>query len=145
MEPFSSMLGFLKHIAKMQSISITHHHHPLPCLGISRDWMMGGAGSHGVVRAATTPLLDGWLDAWLDDIPPPPGGGYQPASHPPIHSGGEWISCIHQPIHPLAQSIPSITPVNININLTIQYQHHHPAPPSTIPSVHQPIHTSTNG
>ena len=60
------MLGFLKHIAKMQSISITHHHHPLPCLGISRDWMMGGAGSHGVVRAATTPLLDGWLDAWLD-------------------------------------------------------------------------------
>ena len=127
MEQFSSMLGFLKEIAKLLSIIITHHHHPLPCLGISRDWMMGGAGSHGVVRAATTPLLDGWLDAWLDDIPPPPWGGGVSASQSSTNPFRGGVDIMHPSTN------PSISSIN-TIHHTSQYQYkpHHPI--STSPS-----------
>ena len=117
------MLGFLKEIAKLLSIIITHHHHPLPCLGISRDWMMGGAGSHGVVRAATTtPWMDGWMHGWMIAHPPLGGGGI---SQPVInHSRQGGVDIMHTSIHPSITSIkPAITPVNFNININITILH----------------------
>ena len=44
--------------------------------------------------------MPGWLDGWLDDTPPPKGGGVS-SSHPSIHPGGEgWGGALTNPTAP---------------------------------------------